>query len=71
MLKRTPRGYLETHPAAKWLCYRSFTATRTMSEREVHSPRLPEILARDFAVLAPLVRWLNHAIGYRAWDRRY
>jgi hypothetical protein len=42
-----------------------------MSEREVHSPRLPEILARDFAVLAPLVRWLNHAIGYRAWDRRY
>jgi len=71
MLKRMPRGYLETHPAAKWLRYRSFTATRAMSEREVQSPRLPEILARDFAVLAPLVRWINLAIGYRALDRRY
>jgi uncharacterized protein (TIGR02453 family) len=71
MLKRMPQGYLETHPAAKWLRYRSFTATRTMSEREVQSPRLPEILARDFATLAPLVRWINQAIGYRAWDRHY
>ena len=71
MLKRMPRGYLETHPAAKWLRYRSFTATRTMSEREVQSPRLPEILARDFAALAPLVRWINQALGYRAWDRRF
>ena len=71
MLKRMPRGYLESHAAASWLRYRSFTATRTMSEREVQSRRLPEILARDFAVLAPLVRWINHAIGYRAWDRRY
>ena len=26
---------------------------------------------RDFAVLVPLVRWLNGAIGYRARDRRY
>jgi uncharacterized protein (TIGR02453 family) len=71
MLKRMPRGYPESHAAASWLRYRSFTATRTMSEREVRSRRLPETLARDFAVLAPLVRWINHAIGYRAWDRRY
>ncbi len=71
MLTRMPRGYLETHPAAEWLRYRSFTATRTMSEEEVRSPRLPDILARDFAALVPLVRWLNRAIGYRAWDRRY
>jgi uncharacterized protein (DUF2461 family) len=71
MLKRMPRGYLESHAAANWLRYRSFTATRSMSEREVQSPRLPEILARDFATLAPLVRWINQAIGYRAWDRRY
>ena len=42
-----------------------------MSEREVHSPRLPAILARDFAVLTPLVRWLNHAVGYPALDRRF
>jgi uncharacterized protein (TIGR02453 family) len=71
MLKRMPRGYDEDHPAARWLRYRSFTATRVMTEREVLSPRLPAILARDFETLVPLVRWLNAAIGYRAWERRY
>jgi uncharacterized protein (TIGR02453 family) len=71
MLKRMPRGYREDHPAAQWLRYRSFTATRMMTEREVQSPRLPELLARDFAVLVPLVRWLNSALGYRSWERRY
>lgn len=69
-LKRMPRGFAETHPAAGWLRYRSFTATRMMTEREVESPRLPDILARDFAALVPLVRWLNAAIGYRPLDRR-
>ena len=71
MLKRMPRGYDEDHPAARWLRYRSFTATRVMPEREVLSPRLPAILARDFETLVPLVRWLNAALGYRAWERRY
>ena len=41
-----------------------------MTEREVESPRLPDILARDFAALVPLVRWLNAAIGYRPLDKR-
>jgi uncharacterized protein (TIGR02453 family) len=71
VLKRMPRGYPETHPAAEWLRYRSFTATRMMSEQEVRSRRLPDILARDFAALVPLVRWLNAAIGYRPLERRY
>jgi uncharacterized protein (TIGR02453 family) len=71
MLKRMPRGYREDHPAARWLRYRSFTATRMMTAREVESPRLPELLARDFAVLIPLVRWLNSALGYKEWERRY
>ena len=71
LLKRMPRGYAETHPAAGWLRYRSFTATRMMTQREIGSPRLPDILARDFAALIPLVRWLNAAIGYRPATRRY
>jgi uncharacterized protein (TIGR02453 family) len=71
MLKRMPRGYSEDHPAAKWLRYRSFTATRMMTEREAQSRRLPELLARDFAALVPLVRWLNSALGYQKWERRY
>jgi len=71
VLKRMPRGYAEDHPAAEWLRYRSFTATRMMPERESLSPRLPGILARDFAALVPLVRWINGAIGYKPWTRRY
>jgi uncharacterized protein (TIGR02453 family) len=71
MLKGMPRGYSKDHPAGTWLRYRSFTATRPMTEREVRSPRLPAILERDFAALVPLVRWINQAIGSRPRDRRY
>jgi len=71
MLTRLPRGYAEGHPADRWLRYRSFTAYRALTEAEVRSPRLPAVLERDFAALVPLVRWLNAAIGYRAWERRY
>jgi uncharacterized protein (TIGR02453 family) len=71
MLTRLPRGYAPGHPAERWLRYKSFTATRLLSEREVTSPRLPRTLERDFAVLLPLVRWLNRSIGYGAWSRRY
>ena len=39
--------------------------------REATSPRLAAALERYFAVLVPLVRWLNGAIGYRPMDRRY
>ena len=66
MLKRMPRGYDETHPAARWLRYRSFTGWRPLTAAEVESPRLAQTLERDFTALLPLVRWLNAAIGYRA-----
>ena len=71
MLTRLPRGYQNGHPAARWLRYKSFTAYRALTDREIESPRLPATLARDFAALEPLVRWLNGAIGYRPADRRY
>lgn len=71
MLKRPPRGYPPDHPAARWLRYRSFTAGRALEEREVLGPRLPDLLERDFALLVPLVRWLNAALGYPPAARRY
>ena len=71
MLTRLPRGYAEGHPAERWLRYKSFTATRMLTEREATSARLPATLERDFAALVPLVRWLNGAIGYRTVKRRY
>ena len=71
MLTRLPRGYAPDHPAARWLRFKSFTATRPLAASEVTGARLPGTLERDFAALLPLVRWLNAAIGYRAWERRY
>jgi uncharacterized protein (TIGR02453 family) len=70
MLKRLPRGYADTHPAARWLRYQSFTAGRPLSEREALSPRLASTLARDFAALTPFVRWLNGALGFQSLERR-
>jgi uncharacterized protein (TIGR02453 family) len=70
MLKRLPRGYQPGHPAERWLRYRSFTAYRQMSMEEVLSSRLPAILERDFAVLVPLVRWINGVLGYPPAERR-
>ncbi|MGN6391315.1 MAG: TIGR02453 family protein [Gemmatimonadales bacterium] len=71
VLSRMPRGYEESHPAARWLKYRSFTAYRPLTPDQVQSRRLAATLERDFGALVPLVRWLNGAIGYRPWERRY
>jgi uncharacterized protein (TIGR02453 family) len=63
MLKRMPRGYEETNPAAKWLRYQSFTSGRRLTDAQVTNPRLGALLAKEFAGLLPLVRWLNAALG--------
>lgn len=65
VLKRMPRGYPETHAAAKWLRYQSFTAGRRLTNSEVTGSRLTAILEKEFAGLLPLVRWLNGALGFR------
>jgi uncharacterized protein (TIGR02453 family) len=70
MLKRVPRGYAPEHPAARWLRYRSFTLGRGYSDAEAVSARLPALLERDFALMLPLVRWLNAALGLRSAERR-
>jgi uncharacterized protein (TIGR02453 family) len=66
ILKRMPRGYPETHTAAKWLRYQSFTAGRLLTNSEVTGGRLPAILEKEFKGLLPLVRWLNTALGFAA-----
>jgi uncharacterized protein (TIGR02453 family) len=66
VLTRMPRGFAETHPAAKWLRYQSYTAGRRLKGAEVIGARLPAILEKEFAGLLPLVRWLNGALGFRS-----
>jgi uncharacterized protein (TIGR02453 family) len=64
MLQRVPRGYASDHPAARWLRFNSFTASRPLTDARVLSPRLVDTVMKDYAVLLPLVRWLNASLGY-------
>lgn len=69
-LTRLPRGFVPGHPAEAWLRFQSFTASRSLTESQVLSPRLPDTLAREFESLAPFVRWLNAALGYQPASSR-
>ncbi len=70
MLARMPRGYDADHSAASLLRHQSFTLGRELTERELFSPRLPDLLAREYVRILPLVRWLNGALGLRMLARR-
>ena len=70
MLKRLPRGFAEDAPGAPWLRYQSFTMGRRLTDAQVVSGRLTTTLAADFALLVPLVRWLNAALGLKSSARR-
>ena len=70
VLTRVPRGYAPDHPVAQWLRYRSFTVGRALGDAQLTSARLPALVADDFAVMLPLVRWLNRALGLKSAERR-
>lgn len=63
VLKRPPRGFGPDHPAARWLRYRSFTASRPVAAADLRRADLPDRLARQYKPIIPLVRWLNTALG--------
>src|SRR5437764_4442357 len=69
-LKRMPRGYAEDHPAAKWLRFQSFTSGRTLTDAQVTNASLVSLLAREYAALLPLVRWLNGALSFGPAESR-
>jgi uncharacterized protein (TIGR02453 family) len=64
LLKRLPRGFEEGHPAEAWLRYNSFTMSRAYRDAEMLSPTLADKAMKDFALLVPMCRWLNRALGY-------
>lgn len=70
MLKRTPRGFAQDHPAARWLRHQSFTMSRSLSDAQVTGPRLTSILAADYRTMLPFVRWLNRTLGLEPRSRR-
>jgi len=70
MLTRMPRGFADDHPAADLLRHQSFTVGRELTDAELFSPKLADLVARDYARLVPFVRWFNGALGLRTLARR-
>lgn len=70
MLTRVPRGFRPDSPAAPWLRYVSFTATRPLTDDELLRPDLAARLEKDYRALVPFVRWLNRALGFSPTARR-
>ena len=64
LLKRLPRGFTDDHPAASWLRYKSFTVGVGYADRDLQSAALVDLAMRDFALMLPMARWLNRALGY-------
>ena len=70
VLKRVPRGFDPEHPAAHWLKHQSFTMGRALTDDQVLGSRLTTTLESDFALLVPLVRWLNSTLGLQQARQR-
>ncbi|HEV8698900.1 MAG TPA: DUF2461 domain-containing protein [Candidatus Limnocylindrales bacterium] len=59
-LKRVPPGFPPDHPMADMLRYKDIVFGRRLSDDEVYSPGLPDILARAYATATPVFRFLSN-----------
>ena len=58
-LKRVPPGLPPDHPMAELFRYKDVIFGRNLSDDEVHSPELPDILTDAYAVAVPVFRFLS------------
>ena len=61
-LIRVPRGFPTGHPAAEYLRYKQFLASRTFEAKTAASPRFHKLIVETFRGILPLVRFLNEPI---------
>ena len=69
-LTRVPRGFAPDHPAAAYLRLQSFTVGRELPSAELATGKLVAKVAADFALMTPMVRWLNLAMGFKPAKNR-
>jgi uncharacterized protein (TIGR02453 family) len=62
-LKRVPPGFPPDHPMADLLRYKDIVFGRRLSDDEVYSPDLPDILAGAYATATPVFRFLSRLDG--------
>jgi len=58
-LKRVPPGLPPDHPMAELFRYKDVIFGRNLSDDEVHSPELPDILTDAYAAAVPVFRFLS------------
>jgi uncharacterized protein (TIGR02453 family) len=58
-LKRVPPGFPPDHPMAELFRYKDVIFGRNLSDGEVRSPELPDILADAYAAAVPVFRFLS------------
>ncbi len=58
MLKRIPSGLPADHPMAEMFRFKDIVFGRRLSDSEIQSPSLPDILANDYAAALPVFRFL-------------
>jgi len=61
-LKTPPRGYPTDHPEIELLKYKQLIASNALTDKDVLSPRLLPHTVEVFAVLKPLLDYLNDAV---------
>jgi len=61
-LSRVPRGFPQDHPAAEFLKFKSFLASRSFDPELAISPRFYKVVIESFRGLTPLVRFFNKPI---------
>lgn len=62
-LKTTPRGYSADHPRIDLLRYRSITVGKHHGfDKVIHSPKLVDVVRKDWRALRPLVEWVNDRV---------
>lgn len=58
-LKRVPPGYPADHPRADWFRWKDVIFGRRLSDDDVCSPALPDLLADGYAAATPVLRFLS------------
>jgi len=64
-MTRMPKGYPEDHPAEELLRHKQWFLETTVDAKLITSPKVVSEIAKNFAVMAPMVEFLNRPIVHK------
>jgi uncharacterized protein (TIGR02453 family) len=62
-LTRNPKGFPSDHPYGHLLRLKDVVFSRPLSDQDVYSPKLPEVIAHDLAAARPVLLFLDKLAG--------